>query len=155
MITDEIIKELALLISFADFLEAITDEFGSNKENLNLIKQDINNGIGYSKAQYWHMQLSVTDKEIQEGVTGRKGIWQRNWCVSYENKKLEICCNTFSYPIETPDGDIHFFMAIDFQESKFYSKNQSLVEFLDNARKYSKYFTKYINYVEVDTDYDK
>ena len=165
-----IYKEIAKLKAFV-YLIYNSGElyFKEEKEKALLILKDLSD-FRNRKLDFWEVELSIFDRDIQESHYQKIGFYWRNWTLTYENNKLIIDAesrhsrdyaiygpNDYKVPLNH-DNAIHdkwFYEIIDFSNNEIFLDVQlssKIDDFIKNSLSYENYISGNFNDVVVTID---
>lgn len=157
VVDNETYNKLQQLKSFVDFVAGLEYATQKDKQKAIKIKTLIENFNQPDTFENWNVCLDIFDRDIQNGINKKSGIFWRKWWVFFEGNTLEIEATTEHTcdPINHFENDFHFSASICFKKEipgeRIYM-DKELSEFINDAKKYKNYMTETLNDIEIDID---
>ena len=151
MLIDKItFSEIQRLKEFVNFIAKLDNETSKMRTNANEVIYLISNINTKRTHKNWSVCLDIYDREVQYG--NRKGVYWRNWSVSFENNFLEIVAESHhsKFPLGYYENHYNFLAVINFNKTKV-SKglfNNNINAFIEDVLNYKKYIHKSLNEIE-------
>lgn len=149
------LTEIKKLAKFVEFVEGLEYTSATNKVKATEVISLINNMGDQETYRQWYVSLDIYDPDLLVS-SKKKGIYRRNWHISFENDVLEIVAESKHTEFLNHIGGDFFFYGEAFfdREGKTVrvNMNKTTDEFINDAGDYKKYLTEILNEIEVDID---
>jgi hypothetical protein len=149
--------EIQVLKEFVQFAAGLTEANAKNKEDAATIIERIESLNQSETYKPWNACIDIFDRRLQDGDTGRKGVYWRNWSVWFEKDHIEIEAKS-RIAGSVPPYDIfpkhyYYYFYYFFSErpaDEFHQQTAPVIDFINDAKKYHSYITEHLKDIEVD-----
>jgi hypothetical protein len=145
-------QKLKEFVEFVGNLEFVKQE---ERNLIPIILRIIENLNETDKYQTANITLDIFDYELQSKRTQRNGVYWRTWGLYMEKDLIEIVAASHIDDVPSDDIDTNYFYQEDsfFLSEKYYKPIPTINyfdAFVEDAKKYKSYITKYLKELEID-----